>query len=337
MKILKYFGFLLLIVFVGGSLYLATLDGTYDVSRTRLIKAPVDVVFETVNDYKTWQYWGPWQEIDSTIVYEFPATTVGVGATYSWKGESGSGSMENKAVVQNESIDDVIHFDGQGDAFGYWRFKKVDEGVVVSWGMKGEMPFLARFMAAKMDAEVGPMFERGLELLENYVTNEMKAYRIESLGVVDYSGGYYLFQTTSCKFDEIETKMHAIFQNLESFMHLNNIKASGKPFNLNHKWDEAMQTAIFSTCIPIKERLITTDKVVQVGMMKPQKVFKTVFTGHYDNSYVAWETAYKNLETQGYKAKLNGEPFEVYVTNPEEVSNPAKWITEIYIPVEIEQ
>jgi DNA gyrase inhibitor GyrI len=313
---------------------LASLNGKYDVQRTRVIKAPLEVAFDVVNNYKTWQYWGPWKEIDSTIVYDFPEKTVGVGATYSWKGDSGSGSMENLVSVMNDSINDIIHFEGQGDAYGYWRFKKVADGVEVTWGMKGEMPFIARFMAAKMDGEVGPMFERGLELLENYVAKEMKVFSVESTGVVDYGGGYYLYQTTSCKFDEIDSKMQGIFENLETFMISNNIEAAGKPFNLNHKWDEAMQTAIFSTCIPIKERLITTDKMVQVGIMKPQKVFKTVFTGHYDNSYMAWETAYKNLETQGFKAKLTGEPFEVYITNPEEVPNPAKWVTEIYIPID---
>lgn len=334
MKILKYLLFFMLIVFVGGSLYLATLDGTYDVNRTRLIKAPVAVVFDAVNDYKTWQYWGPWQEIDSTIVYEFRENTVGVGASYAWKGKSGSGSMENKAIVPNESIEDVIHFDGRGDANGYWRFKKVADGVEVTWGMKGEMPFMARFMTASMEGEIGPMFERGLELLENFVAKEMKVFKIESIGVVDYGGGYYLFQTTSCKFDEIDSKMQELFEHLEVFMHNNRIEAAGKPFNINHKWDEAMQTAIFSTCIPVKERLITTDNKVQVGLMKPQKVFKTILMGHYDNSAFAWETAYKNMGAQGLIPKPTGEPFEVYITNPEEVPNPANWVTEIYIPID---
>lgn len=337
MKILKYVLFFLLIVFVGGSLYLATLDGNYDVKRTRVIKAPVEVIFETVNDYKTWEHWGPWNEIDSTLVYAFPEKTVGVGASYSWIGDSGNGSMENLAVVSNESIDDVIHFEGQGDAYGYWRFVKVDDGVEVTWGMKGEMPFIARFMAAKMEDEVGPMFERGLELLDEYLQKEMKVYSVESVGAVEYGGGYYLFQTTSSKFDEIEDKMHGIFSNLNSFMTMNNIKPAGSPFNLNHKWDEQLKTAVFSTCIPIKERLITTDKTIMVGMMKPQRTFKTILKGHYDNSYVAWETAYKNLEAAGFKPVATGEPFEVYVTSPQEVPNPAKWITEIYIPIEAEK
>ncbi|HEX5742512.1 MAG TPA: SRPBCC family protein [Flavobacteriaceae bacterium] len=334
MKILKYVLFLLLIAFVGGSLYLATLNGNYDVKRTRIIKAPVEVVFDAVNDYRTWQHWGPWNETDSTLIYTFPEKTVGVGATYSWKGTSGDGSMENLVVVPNVSIDDVVHFEGQGDAFGYWRFIKVPDGVEITWGIKGEMPFVARFMAAKMEDEIGPMLERGLELLDTYLQKNMKEFSIESVGAVDYSGGYYLYQTTSCRFDEIESKMNEITSNLNDFIKLNQIEATGKSFTIIHKWDDIMQTAMLSSCIPIKERLITTDKTVMVGMMEPQRVFKTILKGDYSNLFTAWETAYKNLAVQGFVTKLNAKPFEVYVTKKNEVPNPANWITEIYIPIE---
>jgi effector-binding domain-containing protein len=334
MKYLKYILFLLLIAFVGGSLYLATLDGHYEVKRTRLVKAPLEVAFEVVNDYKTWKYWGPWNETDSTIVYAFPENTVGVGATFSWKANSGDGNMENLVTVLNDSIKDITFFDGKGTVNGTWKFKKVEEGVEITWEMTGEMPFMARFMAVKMEAEIGPMLERGLELLDTYLQKNMKEFKIESFGVVDYGGGYYLYQTTSCRFDEVGPKMQEILFNLEAFMKINNIETAGKPFTIIHKWDDVMQTSMFSTCIPIKERLITTDKTVMVGMMEPQRVFKSVLKGDYSNLFLAWETAYKNLAVQGFVTKLNGEPFEVYITNKNEVPNPAKWITEIYIPIE---
>ncbi|MDP3353413.1 MAG: GyrI-like domain-containing protein, partial [Flavobacteriaceae bacterium] len=167
-----------------------------------------------------------------------------------------------------------------------------------------------------------------------YLQKNMKEFNIESVGAVDYSGGYYLYQTTSCRFDEIGPKMQGIISNLDTFMKSNNIETAGNPFSIIHKWDDVMQTSMFSVCIPIKERLITTDKTVMVGMMEPQRVFKSVLKGDYSNLFLAWETAYKNLAVQGFVTKLNGEPFEVYITNKNEVPNPAKWITEIYIPIE---
>ena len=73
-----------------------------------------------------------------------------------------------------------------------------------------------------------------------------------------------------------------------------------------------------------------------IGIIKPQRTFKTVLKGDYSNAFTAWESAYKNLEIAGFKVKENAMPFEVFVTNPQEVPNPTKWITEIYIPIEDE-
>lgn len=334
MKIVKYIVFLLLLAFVGGSLYLASIDGNYEVKRMRFIKAPIEVVFKVVNDYKTWQYWGPWNETDSTIVYTFPLKTTGIGATFSWKATSGDGNMENVASVLNDSINDITYFDGKGTVNGTWKFNKVADGVEVTWKMKGKMPFLARFMAATMETEIGPMLDRGLELLEIHVQNEMKMFSIESKGAIDFEGSYYLYQTTSCRFDEIDAKMNEMNSNLAAFIMSNQIETTGNQFTIFHKRDDMMQTATFSTCIPIKEHLMITDKTVLIGMMPSQRVFKTILKGDYRNLFEAWETAYKNLAVQGFVTKLNAEPFEVYVIKKNEVPNPANWITEIYIPIE---
>jgi effector-binding domain-containing protein len=112
----------------------------------------------------------------------------------------------------------------------------------------------------------------------------------------------------------------------------NNIEPSGKPFTINHKWDEENNTAMFSACIPVKERVITTGDVL-TGYLEPQKVFKTVFKGDYKFSNEAWEAAYNGLTAQGFSEIVGSEPFEVYSVGPKETANPAKWVTEIYIPV----
>ncbi|MGB5382673.1 MAG: AraC family transcriptional regulator, partial [Lutimonas sp.] len=72
MKILKYLLLLILILIVIGAIYLATLDGKYDVSRSRVINAEPELVFNELNDYKNWEAWGPWYEQDSTIQETYP-------------------------------------------------------------------------------------------------------------------------------------------------------------------------------------------------------------------------------------------------------------------------
>jgi len=145
MKFLKYLFLFLLIAIVAGSIYLATLDGSYDVKRSRIIEAQPEVVFNDLNDYKNWQEWGPWYEEDSTIVATYPENTVGEGASYSWMSEDGEGEMRTLKVDKPKSLDQEIIFKtpfGPMRSDVYWILEKVDEGTNLTWGMKGEMSFL---------------------------------------------------------------------------------------------------------------------------------------------------------------------------------------------------
>lgn len=335
MKLLKYIFFLVLIVVIGASIYIATLDGNYDVKQSRLIKAPIEVVFNEVNDFKNWENWGPWYEMDSTIVASFPEVTSGVDASYTWTGKDGNGSMKTISLIPNKEIIQQIDFETGTTPEVYWQFNKIENDTEVTWGMKGKSGFMEKFYwltQGGIEKNMAPMYTRGLELLDVHILKELEKHSIESKGVVDYGGGFYLYQTTSCKMDDIEQKMGEMFPAVMKYMTDNAIEASGKAFTLNHKWDEVNKTTMFSTCIPVKERVITTGDVL-TGFLKPQKTFKTVLTGDYKFLYEAWESAYKALNEQGFTEIEGSEPFEVYSVSPHDTSNPSKWITEIYIPI----
>jgi len=336
MKLLKYLFFLILIFIIGGSIYLATLNGSYDVKQTRTIKAPVEVVFNEINDYKNWQHWGPWYEMDSTIIATYPEITSGVNASYSWTGKEGDGSMKTISLVPNKELIQQIDFETGSTPEVYWNLKKVEDGTEVTWGMRGKNTFKEKaywLTQGGIEKNIKPMYTRGLELLDTYITKEMDKHSIESKGIVDYGGGYYLYQTTSSKFTEIDKKMEEMFPKIMKYMTENNIQSSGKPFTITHKWDEENGTIMFSTCVPVSERIITTGDVLN-GFIKPKKMFKTLLTGNYKYLTEAWETAFKNLYTQNLKEAKDAEPIEVYLVSPHETPNPSKWVTEILIPVE---
>jgi DNA gyrase inhibitor GyrI len=336
MKLLKYLFFLILILIIGGSIYLVTLNGSYDIKQTKTIKAPVEVVFNEINDYKNWQHWSPWLEMDSTIVATYPEITSGVNASYSWTGKEGGGSMKTISLIPNKEIIQQIDFGTGSTPEVYWNFKKVDDGSEVTWGMRGKNTFTEKaywLTQGGIEKNIKPMYIRGLDLLDTYITKEIDKHSIVSKGVVDYGGGYYLYLTTSCKITDIDKNVKSMFSEIMKYMEENNLQSSGKPFTINHKWEVENNTTMFSTCIPVSERIITTGNVL-TGFLKPQKTFKTVFTGNYKYATEAWETAYKNLNAQNLKEMANAEPFEVYLVSPHDTPNPSKWITEIYIPIQ---
>ncbi len=335
LKYIKYFFFLLLAAVIGIAIYGAVLESNYDFHRSKIIKAPAEVIFDNVKDFKTWENWSPWLEKDPTMVTSFSDSASSVGATYSWTGKEGKGFMKTISATPNKEIIQQIDFGKGHIAEVYWNFTEVDLGTVVNWGMRGKISFGEKFywlFKGGLEKNMIPIYDRGLELLEQHVYKAMEIHSFELKGMVDFGGGYYLYQTTSCKIEDIEKKMGEMFPAIIKFMADNNIEPSGKPFTLNHKWDEENNTAMFSACTPLKERVITTGDVL-TGYLKPQKAFKTIFMGDYKFSYDAWEAAYKGLTAQGFTEIEGGEPFEIYTIGPNETANPAMWMTEIYIPI----
>ena len=52
MKILKYLVLLLLLVVIGGAIFVATRPNDFDISRSVVINAPADVIFDNIKDFK---------------------------------------------------------------------------------------------------------------------------------------------------------------------------------------------------------------------------------------------------------------------------------------------
>ncbi len=342
MKILKYLFFLLLIVIIGASVYFGTKDGSFNVASTKTMEAPVDLIFDQVNDYKNWQVWGPWMEDDPNIKMNFAENTSGDGASYSWESDIvGNGSMKTIQVAENDSILQKITFNtpiGDSESDVYWTFTPTDNGATeVTWGMKGEHSFLEKvfmsFQKEDFETVLKDMNDKGLDNINNVVQEEMKKYTIANEGIKEYGGGYYLFTTTASKIDELGEKMGPMLGKIHGFMQQNKIQQSGMPFTIYNEWDEMNGTTIFSPAIPVKERIIITEGDVLCGFMEPLSAVKVVLTGNYENLGEAHQKAMDYIKDNKLVLNPKQPMFEVYANDPGEFPNPADWITEVYYPI----
>ncbi len=341
MKILKYLFFLLLIVFIGGAIYFATKDGNYQIEQSKVIDAPVSVVFNKVNDYKTWENWGPWKKEDPTMVFNYPENTKGEGASYSWNGKDVDGSMRTTSVIPDNSIKQDITFQtpaGERQADVYWNFEEVENGTKVTWGMEGEHPLTDKAYFAvtgtDFDADMREMYTSGLESLSQAVEKDLKVYSVTVDGITQHGGGFYMYATASTSLEALDARMAELLPKVNRFMEENNITIAGKPMTIYNEWDEQNGNAIISCAIPTTTRIITpAESAVLCSFMPSQTVVKTTLKGDYKNLKEAWDKAQAYVEENEYEQPLNSAPFELYVTDPEETPNPADWITEIYIPI----
>lgn len=339
MKFLKNIFLLLLLLIVVGAIYLATLKGDYDIARSRTIDANRLVVFNELNDLKNWKEWGPWYEQDSTIRVQYEANTIGEGGAYSWTSDvEGGGRMKTLSAEKAEFLKQELVFEtpfGDMKSEVYWLLKdSEDGGTHLTWGISGELPFFSRFMASGMEDQLGPMEERGLELLDETIQRKLKVYSIDSIGVVDFSGGFYLYESTSSKIGGMNSKFEGMLERLEQFVKDHNVRLTGSPFTIYHKFDLENGTTMFSVAVPIADRIVSKDSDVLTGFLERGTYFKTVLKGAYVNSQEAWEKARFNATNlEGYELVQTGEPFEIYVNDMQDTPNPADLITEIYLPI----
>tara|TARA_R100000935_G_scaffold9625_1_gene19530 strand:+ start:13722 stop:14780 length:1059 start_codon:yes stop_codon:yes gene_type:complete len=344
MKILKYLFFLILIVVIGGAIYFATKDGSFDVATTKTINAPAEVIYNNVKDFKNWEAWGPWMTEDEDIELNYAEKTEGEGASYSWKSEiMGDGSMKTIRVIPNKEIEQRIVFNtpiGESGSDVFWTFEEGEapNTTEVTWRMKGEQSFMEKvfmsFSPEDFETSLKGMFEQGLTNLDQVAIEEMKKFTVNVDGIAQHGGGYYMYNTTSANMSDIGAKMGAMMGQVMGYMDANNIPTAGQPFTLYNQIDEANGTVIFSACIPVRDRVITPEgSTVVCGFMEPVSALKTTLKGNYENLTEAYAQAQAYMAKNAIQPHPTSKMFEVYVTDPGEVPNPANYITEIYMPV----
>jgi effector-binding domain-containing protein len=345
MKIFKYILFLILIVIIGASVYIGTKDGSYDVAVTQQIPAPESLLFEQVNELRNWQLWGPWNEADPEMSVSYGAISAGEGASYAWKSEiEGNGSISTQKTVKNDTILQKITFEtplGDSNSNVYWYFSSKEIGVTnITWGMKGNHSFLEKlflsFQEEPFDKSLERMFEKGLVNMKNIVEESMNQYQITVEGIKEYGGGYYLYTTATSKIKELGDKMGPMMGKVADFAAQNNITISGMPFTIYSDWDELNGNTIFSTALPINERIIINQGDVLCGYMESLSALKITLKGNYSHLAEAYQNGENYMKQNRLVKDQSRHLFEIYANDPGNLPNPADWLTEIYIPIQRE-
>lgn len=162
-------GLLILIVVLAGVM----LPTEYRVHRSVVIQAKPGPIHEFVGDLTKWEVWSPWIEEDPSLVVTVGDKTSGVGASQSWVGKDGDGSLTFTKSSPTEGIEYDLFFEqGTYQCWAAMTYSVINENTTkVLWRMKGDMntPIIGGYFALLMDSMVGGMFERGLEKLKEQV------------------------------------------------------------------------------------------------------------------------------------------------------------------------
>ena len=109
---------------------------------------------------------------------------------------------------------------------------------------------------------------------------------------------------------------------------------AGKPFVMYDKYDVANDFATISVGIPVRQQISISDgSDVSSGEIIAFTCLKTTLIGDYSHSKEAWVKAQKYITDNDLKQNFAGSYSEVYVKTIDDIKQPSKWVTEIYIPV----
>jgi effector-binding domain-containing protein len=343
MKIIKYLLFLILILIIGTSIYVATKEGDYQVEETRIVEAPQEMIFNEVNEFRNWEDWSPWLQSGDNPIMNYSEESSGEGATFSWKSdEIGNGEIITIETRPFSSISQELVYTipfGESNSAVYWNFEETENGTEITWGMQGKHSFMEKlgfmFQNDDFNEMMQPKLQQGLENLERITNEKMAEYSISVDGVTQHGGGYYMYSTTASKLSQVNDRMIAMVADISSYMERNNIEKIGNPFVLYNEWNNGNTTAIFSTGYFTPSEVITPEEsTVLSGFMPNQKVVKTTLKGNYNNLSEAWNQAHSYIQENELMLLEDSNPFEVYTTGPQQTKNPANWETTIYIPVQ---
>jgi uncharacterized protein YndB with AHSA1/START domain len=141
------------------------------VERQATIPAPPAVVYGYINDLHRFTEWSPWQKRDPEMTMSFDGPAVGMGSSYSWKGNRnvGSGRLTITDTVPDSEVTMLLEFSEPFVAINHVQFTltPMPDGTRVSWAMTGTNDFMSKVLAVfiDMDQMVGRDFETGLASL----------------------------------------------------------------------------------------------------------------------------------------------------------------------------
>ncbi|MFD0964078.1 SRPBCC family protein [Pseudofulvibacter geojedonensis] len=345
MKIVKYLLILIVVVVLGYCILAAMQPSSYNFERSRIIKAPIEYVYKHISDYKKCEAWGPWQEQDTTMTFQYSDQTSGVGARYSWNGAWGPGSMKTLEAIENKSLKQELKFAGFEPSEVNWSLEETDEGTKVTWGMKGNSDFKLKAMMLPqggMEKANEASFLRGLEKLDSIVVDDFTknppappapTYSLGGIMKLDQEAQQFIGYKQNMKIDhEAMTKlfmeflpkagMHAVAQKME--------EGDYTPGAVFTKWDEKAGEAEFYIGLVVKKDIPLADGMEKITLPKGNNIMMSKYGPYGTGDHEAHMAIDAYLKENGLEQ--NGPIWELYVNDPSTVK-PEEIETEIHYPV----
>lgn len=343
MKFFKYLFFLIVLVFVVGSLYIATISLPEEKTITFETPLTAELLKERIQDLSTYENWFSFPE-KATSEPRLGNAENFENTTLSWQNETfESINFQNKSFSQ-DSIQQrlVLKTWLSSSEFDInWNFESTDnQDSKITVHLKSDAGFWQKteyVFTNKTHLEITEgAVEESLKTLEQQITREISVYDISPVGKVE-TGGFYLLHATSASrldFENILKKSNPTFISVESFMKEQNFDVfKGRLILFENLYEEA-ENVIFSAGVGTENRVVIPDyfEVLSKPITR-STYFKTQLKGDYVNLKELLSIAEATIEKRDLIINGSLKPYLEFAIDGNDTVNPAEWITNFYIPI----
>lgn len=337
MKILKYLLIALGVLFAIYLVLCAMGPKEMKASKSLLINAAPEAIFEEYSDFSKWPAWSPWHKMDPAMKSTITGDPGTVGHKQSWTSTNdnvGNGSQVFVELRQNEYAKSEMRFMGEDSspAYGELSLKPEGEGTMATWSMDGgEMPFLMRGLMKMLNfqAAVEEQFANGLNDLKKIAEAKPKAaavtYEILEMGDQWYVGVMHPALKVSDITQELFGKDYGM---IAEFIGKSG-KTPGFPISISHNYSDETKMMDMENAM-----LVDAEMKPAAGMTCSKipggKFAKYVYVGPYEGTSVAWGSFMSEL-MKTHQPRWSG--YEVYANDPG-TTTPDKYETWIIMPIQ---
>ena len=317
-------------VLLAGVIYLASLDGNFQVRRSRDIDAPLSSAFDAVVDLKSWPEWSPWllHEPDAELVYSNDYQQA--GGCYTWDGKVvGAGRLCHVEINPGGSIRQKIEFlrPFRSSSEVNWDFAAEGERTRVSWEMRGRMPFLFRFMSKRMEPMIARDYDLGLALLGGYLNGDSPHPRLAFIGRQSLDDFSYWSIPCRGNLRQIEASRQTSIENL--------IDAAddrhGLALTLYHRFDPTASTYNAEFAIPVVDS--TPPSNYSRRAFAGGEYFQLSLHGAQEFIPLAWHALTSHCRMHRIRVDRSRPALEIYHEIPASGADANQAATALYIPI----
>ena len=315
---------------VAGLIFLLRTDGRFEVRRSQEMGLPAERIFSAVADLRSWPLWSPWlmHEPDADIVFGDDCRRE--GGHYSWNGQRvGAGRLTHVSLQPNSRIEQRLEFTRPFKSVNRvtWEFDNHGGTTRVSWEMAGRMPFLLRFMAARMEPMIGRDFELGLALLHGYLDDDAPHPALDFVGAENLEDFSYWAMPCHGNLRQLEAARQPAIDSLTAAAE----GRSGLPLVLYHRFDPLEGQYRAEIAIPIANA--TPESNYTRREFSGGRYFKMILRGEHRFIPLGWYALHSHCRMHGQRPERSRPALEIYQLTPQQADDVNRIETALYLPI----